>query len=152
MSPVMRSLPEGKRRRRTQKHVQRLWAPQRQLRRRLLPTEDTPPTMPRSLGAFLGNGLFQIGAGIEGVFDHPREGMQAFEAVCTFGIAEFGGAERGAQHRNRPIVNFCRHREGPAVLAAMRERKPCGIAETAGGAVDDLTDECYRCSGLLLEI
>ena len=27
------------------------------------------------LGAFLGNGLFQIGAWIECVFDHPREGM-----------------------------------------------------------------------------
>jgi hypothetical protein len=83
----------------------------------------------------------RIGAWIECVFDHPREGMQAFEAVHTFGIAEFGCAERCAKHRNGPIVNSCRHREGPAILAAMRERKPRGIAETAGGAVDDLTDK-----------
>ena len=68
---------------RTLKHLQRLCAPKRQLRRRLLPPEDTPPTMIRRLGAFLGNGLFQIGAGIELFFDHPREGMQAFEAVRT---------------------------------------------------------------------
>jgi hypothetical protein len=122
----------------TLKHLQRLCAPQLQLRRRLLPPEDTPATIIRRLGAFLGNGLFQIGAGIEGVFDHLREGMQAFEAVRTVWIAEFGLAERGAQHRNGPIVNSCRHREGPAVLAAMRERKPRGIAEPAGGAVDDL--------------
>ena len=54
--------------------------------------------MIRRLGAFLGNGLFQIGAGIELFFDHPREGMQAFEAVRPFGIAEFGcgGARRPA--------------------------------------------------------
>ena len=126
------------------KHVKRLWAPQRQLPRRLLPPEDTPPTMIRRLGAFLGNGLFQIGAGIELFFDHLREGMQAFEAVRTVWIAEFGLAQRGAQHLNGPIVNSCRHREGPAVLAAMRERKPRGIAEPAGGAVDDLTDERQR--------
>jgi hypothetical protein len=50
--------------------------------------------MIRRLGAFLGNGLFQIGAGIEGGFDHAREGMQAFEAVRTFGIAKFGLAQR----------------------------------------------------------
>ena len=67
---------------RTLKHSKRLWAPQRQLRRRLLPPEDTPPTMIRRLGTFLGNGLFQIGAGIELFFDHPREGMQAFEGLC----------------------------------------------------------------------
>ena len=124
----------------TLKPVQRLWAPQLQLRRRLLPPEDTPPPMTRRLGNFLGNGVFQIGAGIEGVFDHPREGMQAFEAVHTFGIAEFGFTERGAQHRDSPIVHFGGHREGPAVLAAMRERKPRGIAEPTGGAVDDLTE------------
>src|SRR2546422_2846083 len=129
---------------RTLKHLQRLCAPKRQLRRGLLPTEDTPPTMPRRIGAFLCNGFVQIGAWIEGVFDHLREGMQAFEAVRTFGIAEFGLAERGAKHRNGPIVNCGRHREGPAVLAAMRERKTCGIAETAWGAVDDLTDERQR--------
>jgi hypothetical protein len=129
---------------RTLKHLQRLCAPKRQLRRRLLPTEDTPPTMTRRIGAFLFNGFVQIGAGIEGVFDHPRECMQAFEAVRTFGIAEFGLAERSAQHLNSPIVNFGRYREWPAVLAAMRERKPRGIAETAGGAVDDLTDERQR--------
>ena len=126
------------------KPLKRLCAPQLQLRRMLLPPEDTPPAMIRRLGAFLGNGLFQIGAGIELFFDHPREGMQALEAVCTLGIAEFGGAERGVQHRNGTIVNCGRHREGPAVLAAMRERKPRGIAETAGGAVDDLTDERQR--------
>jgi hypothetical protein len=50
--------------------------------------------MIRRLGAFLGNGFVQIGAGSEGVFDHPREGMQAFETVHTFGLAEFGCAER----------------------------------------------------------
>src|SRR5262249_26528169 len=128
----------------TAKRLKRLCAPQRQLRRMLLPPEDTPPTMTRRLGAFLGNGFVQIGVWIECIFDHPREGMQAFEAVHTFGIAEFGCAERGAQHRNGPIVNFGRHREGPAVLAAMRERKPRGIAETAWGAMDDLTDERQR--------
>src|SRR5215510_5702040 len=101
---------------RTLKPLQRLCAPQLQLRRRLLPTEDTPPTMTRRISAFLGNGFVQIGAWIEGVFDHPREGMQTFEAVRTFGIAEFGCAERGAQHRNGSIVNFGRHREWPAVL------------------------------------
>ena len=129
---------------RTLKHLQRLCAPKRQLRRGLLPTEDTPPTMPRRIGAFLCNGFVQIGAGIEGVFDHLREGMQAFEAVRTFGIAEFGLAQRSAQHLNGPIVNFGWDRKGPAVLAAMREGKPRGIAETTGGAVDDLTDERQR--------
>ena len=135
---------EGKLRRSTLQHVQRLCAPQRQLRRRFLPPEDAPPAMTRRVGAFLCNGLFQIGAGSECVFDHPREGMQAFEAVRTFGIAEFGCAERCAKHRNGPIVNSCRHREGPAILAAMRERKPRGIAEATWGAVDDLTDERQR--------
>src|SRR4029450_9913229 len=128
----------------TLKHVTRLRAPQRQLRVQFLPTEDTPPTMPRRLGAFLGNGLFQSSAWIECVFDHPREGMQAFKAVRPFWIAEFGCAERGAKHLNGPIVNFGRHWEWPAVLAAMRERTPRGIAETAWGAVDDLTDERQR--------
>jgi hypothetical protein len=70
--------------------------------------------------------------------------MQAFEAVRTFCIAEFCFAERCAKHLNCPIVNFCRHREWPAVLASMRERKTRGIAETDGGAVDDLTDERQR--------
>src|SRR2546427_7457483 len=126
------------------KHLQRICAQKRQLLRRFPPTEDTPPTMPRRIGAFLGNGFVQIGAWIEGVFDHLREGMQAFEAVRTFGIAEFGLAERGAKHRNGPIVNCGRHREGPAVLAAMRERKTRGIAETAWGAGWGLTDERQR--------
>ena len=106
---------------RTLKHLQRLCAPKRQLRRGLLPTEDTPPTMPRRIGAFLCNGFVQIGAWIKGVFDHLREGMQAFEAVRTFGIAEFGFVKRGAKHFNGPIVNGGRHREGPAVLPSMRE-------------------------------
>ena len=82
-STLMRSFPEGKLRRRTLKHVKRLCAPQLQLRRRLLPTEDTPPTMPRRIGTFLCNGLFQIGAGLECVFDHPRKCMQAFEATAS---------------------------------------------------------------------
>src|SRR5439155_12873536 len=80
-STVMLLFSEGKLRRSTLQHVQRLCAPQRQLRRRFLPPEDAPPTMTRRVGAFLCNSLFQIGAGSECVFDHPREGMQAFESV-----------------------------------------------------------------------
>src|SRR5262249_7994547 len=129
---------------RTLKHVQCLWAPQRQLRRRLLPPEDAPPTMIRRLGAFLRHGCVQIGAGIACVFDHLCKVMQAFEAVRTFGLAEFGGAKRGAQHCNGPIINCGRHREGPAVLAAMREGKTRGSAEMTGGAVDGLTDQSKR--------
>ena len=55
---------------------------------------------PRAIGPPLNPmecGFVQIGAGIEGVFDHLCEGMQAFEAVRTFGIAEFGLAQRSAQ-------------------------------------------------------
>ena len=104
---LMLSFPEGQLRRRTLKHLKRLCAPQRQLRRMLLPTEDTPPTMTRRLGAFLCNGFVQIGAWIECFLDHPRECMQAFEAVQPFGIAEFGCAQRSDKHLNgrRPWQN-----------------------------------------------
>src|SRR5207249_9830403 len=72
-----------------QKHLQRLCAPQRQLRRRLLPTEDTPPAMIRRLGAFLGNGLFQIGAGIELTLWRDRKSTRLNSSHVSISYAVF---------------------------------------------------------------
>ena len=47
------------------------------------------------------------------------------------GVADLGGVERAAQHRDRLVVRLQRHRERMAVLAAVREREARRIGRTA---------------------
>jgi len=68
----------------------------------------------------------------------PRLLVEPLQRLQLLVVAEPRRRNRLLQHRDGPVVHPQRHREGVAVLAAVRERKAGRIGEAARRAVQHL--------------
>ena len=73
--------------------------------------------------------------------------VQALDRGELLGLAKFGLLHGGLQHVDRAIIDLQRHGIGVPVLAAMGDRKPRGVAEAIGCAMDDLGHLGQRADG-----
>src|SRR3569623_1272226 len=111
------------------------------------PAEDRSPAVFSRFGSLVGDEGFERGPIARFVFKAPRLVVESFQGVHTVVYSELCLLHGGFQDPDGFVIDLDRDRVGMPILAAVRQRESCRVAETKRRTVDDLRNHRYRLPG-----